>query len=42
MCLQINELIMTFCSPLGEKATVDGLLVKWTHIAIEKKEHVYL
>ncbi len=47
MCLQINELIMTFCSPLGGKATVDVvnvvklvdrcLLVKWTRIAIEKK-----
>lgn len=36
MCLQINELIMTFCSLLGRKATVDGLLVKSTHIAVEK------
>lgn len=27
---------MTFCSHLGRKATVDGLLVKSTHIAVEK------
>lgn len=30
MRLHINELIMTFCSPLGREATVNDLLVTQT------------